>query len=386
MRHHKSPLAYPDNTPQIQFRGGNVQVNDPSAPFGDYIQIFPGFRPFVHATQSEVSAAASGRNIVVTYNNSAGLHVSPNPSGPGVVTDRLQVSGFSVSNDGGQTWKSGFIPPAAGTSETFGDPSVGVDRHGVFYFANLGMDAIDFTVQVNKSIDGGNTWSDGVVVQEDFGSDKEWLAVGPDPAHKNRDNVYVTWTSFQPTACELRFGRSIDGGETWTAKTIFVPTTGPEPHASDELPAVLEPGGRSDHRNALRPVPALQQCGPRLHPDDDLGRRRRDLPLRDVQCAWSARPDGDAGDPIWRVHLMRRIEFAADYPRYCERGPRPIWAPEVYQRLPDDLAACTGRTRRHVVSGLEQLDESCLRLDSELQCPIYALQRWRSDLVRSNTR
>src|SRR6516162_7741348 len=61
------------------------------------------------------------------------------------------------------------------------------------------------------------------------GRDKEWLAVGPDPASKNRDNVYVTWTSFQSTACELRFGRSTDGGATWTAKTIFVPTADPDP-------------------------------------------------------------------------------------------------------------------------------------------------------------
>jgi hypothetical protein len=36
--------------------------------------------------------------------------------------------------------------------------------------------------------------------------------------------VYVTWTSFQQAACELRFGRSIDGGVTWTTKTIYTPT------------------------------------------------------------------------------------------------------------------------------------------------------------------
>jgi hypothetical protein len=66
-------------------------------------------------------------------------------------------------------------------------------------------------------------------VQQDNGSDKEWLAVGPDPATKSRDNVYVTWTSFQSEACELRFGRSTDGGAAWTAKTIFVPTADPNP-------------------------------------------------------------------------------------------------------------------------------------------------------------
>ena len=213
--------------PQVQLRGGNVQVNNPA---GDFVQTFPGFRPFVRATQSEVSAAASGRNIVVTYNDSTGIHVSPNPSGPGLVVDRVQLSGFATSSDGGKTWSNGFIPPSAGAAETFGDPSVGVDRHGVFYFANLAANAAGHgTIQVNRSSDGGKSWGAGVVVQVDDASDKEWLAVGPDPADGSRDNVYVTWTSFQTAACELRFGRSTDGGATFTAKTIFVPSADPDP-------------------------------------------------------------------------------------------------------------------------------------------------------------
>src|SRR5712691_3834092 len=129
-----TPVAGVPAVPQIQLRGGNVQVNDPAQ---DYIQIFTGFRPFVHATQSETSAAAFGPNIVVTYNNSTGLHLSPNPKGSGLVLDRLQLSGFSSSTDGGQTWKSGFLPPVRGSDITLGDPSVGVDRHGVFFYASL---------------------------------------------------------------------------------------------------------------------------------------------------------------------------------------------------------------------------------------------------------
>jgi hypothetical protein len=91
-----NPLVLPDlagpvsggsAVPQIQFRGGNVQVNVPST---DYVQIFTGFRPFVRATQSEVSTAAFGRNIVVTYNDSTGLHVKPNPGGPAFVVLGIQ--------------------------------------------------------------------------------------------------------------------------------------------------------------------------------------------------------------------------------------------------------------------------------------------------------
>src|SRR5262249_54830566 len=76
------PESAPDSgggssTPQIQLRGDNVQVNDATI---DYTQTFTGFRPFVRFTQSEVSTAAFNRNIVVTYNTSAGIHVSPNPN------------------------------------------------------------------------------------------------------------------------------------------------------------------------------------------------------------------------------------------------------------------------------------------------------------------
>jgi hypothetical protein len=216
-----------DTVPQIQLRGDNVQANFPS---GDYVQTFPGFRPFVRATQSEVSTAAYNKHIVLGYNNSVGIHVIQNPSGPGLIVDRVQLSGFAASSDGGQTWTNGFLPGSSGTTSTFGDPSVGVDRHGTFYYANLAADSLGRgTIQVNSSTDGGFNWTEGAIVQVDSDSDKEWLAVGPDPGNKSRDNVYVTWTSFQATACELRFGRSTDGGATWTAKTIYVPTTDPNP-------------------------------------------------------------------------------------------------------------------------------------------------------------
>jgi hypothetical protein len=231
---------------QVQLRGGNTQVNDPSL---DNIQIFPGFRPFVSYTQSETSIAAFGRNIVATYNSSANSPIVQDPMTLGLSFVHRFFSGFSVSNDGGQTWTSGFMPPVKGSLSTFGDPSVAVDRQGTFYFACLGAVAAanaptfdgappdagaGSTIQVNTSTDGGQTWSDAVIVQQDDGGDKEWLAVGPDPFVPNRDNVYVTWSSFQNDvlgSVQLRFGRSIDGGAHWDTKTIFAP--GPDPNPAN---------------------------------------------------------------------------------------------------------------------------------------------------------
>jgi BNR repeat-like domain len=224
-----SPLSTSLGTvPQVQLRGGNVQVNDPTF---DFIQIFPGFRPFLHLVESETSVAAVGRNIVATYNTSAGLHLipAPPPFPPGtLLVDRVNLSGFSTSSDGGKTWTSGFLPAAGPNGATEGDPALGSDRSGNFHFAGLGTDANGhFGIVVNNSSDGGQTWSPAVVVQLDNGADKEWLAVGPDPTHKNQDNIYVTWTSFQSTGAQLRFGRSTDGGVTWTTKTIFAPAPDP---------------------------------------------------------------------------------------------------------------------------------------------------------------
>jgi hypothetical protein len=223
-----SPIS---TVPQVQLRGNNVQVNDPAL---DFTQIFPGFRPFLHFTQSETSVAASGPKIVATYNTSAGLHLSPAPSPPNppgsLIVDRVNLSGFSTSSDGGQTWTSGFFPTAGPNGATEGDPSLGVDRSGNFHFAGLGTDAKgNFGIIVNNSTDGGQSWSPAVVVQLDNGADKEWLAVGPDPVQKNQDNIYVTWTSFQRTGAQLRLGRSTDGGSTWTTQTVFAPTPDPNP-------------------------------------------------------------------------------------------------------------------------------------------------------------
>src|SRR6266852_952611 len=216
------------DTGKQPLRGPNTQVNDSAL---DNIQIFAGFRPFLNFTQSETTVAALGQNIVVSYNNSAGASVGPNPNGPGLVFTRVQFSGYSFSTDGGLTWTSAFVPPAPGVGPfTFGDGVVAVDRRGNFYYDSLGLtaDAHGY-VTVNKSTDGGRTFLPGVIAGVDDGSDKNWIAVGPDPDHHGRDNVYVTWTSFSKTGSAVAFAVSKDGGQTFQSRIIFAPGTDPDP-------------------------------------------------------------------------------------------------------------------------------------------------------------
>jgi hypothetical protein len=202
----------------------NVQANDPDL---DHIQTFSQVvtRPFEFATQSETSAVVNGRHVVVGYNSSAGAVVEFFP-GFGLAFTQLLLSGVSTSHDGGKTWVSGFVPPVSPAAPfTFGDPSLGIDRAGNIFYASLGTDATGThgTVNVNKSSDNGTSFASAVVAAVDDGSDKEWLAVGPDPATPSRDNVYVTWTSFLAHSSQLMLAKSIDGGTTFTTKTLFAP-------------------------------------------------------------------------------------------------------------------------------------------------------------------
>lgn len=209
---------------QIQLRGANTQVNDPAL---DVIYTFPGFRPFVEYTQSETTITGNGGTLVASYNSSANQPLVLLPGG--LFFEQRFLSGYSSSQDGGKTWKSGFVPPVPGSIFTFGDGVVAMDRQNNVYYAGLAADASGAgIVQVNKSTDGGQTWSDGIAVAVDNGSDKEWIAVGPDPVNRNQDNIYVTWTSFQSTGQQIRLAISKDGGATWTSSIIWNPAPDPD--------------------------------------------------------------------------------------------------------------------------------------------------------------
>jgi hypothetical protein len=140
-------------------------------------------------------------------------------------------SGFSTSHDGGRTWTSGFVPSVApNVPFTFGDPSLAMDRHGNIFYASLGTDVKgNGALILNKSSTHGSSFGAATIVALDDGSDKEWLAIGPDPTAPARDNIYVTWTSFitnakgQTIASELWLARSTNGGQTFSTRQLFAP-------------------------------------------------------------------------------------------------------------------------------------------------------------------
>ena len=207
----------------------NVLVNDPTL---DNIQSFPGFLPLEESTQNETSVAVFGRHVLVGYRSTANAPLVN--IGGNLFFTHIFISAYSISHDGGRTFTSGFVPPTPNSPVTLGDPSVGVDRAGHFFYSSLGAAVgvdgfLHMAVQINRSDDNGNSFGPGVTVALDDGADKDWLAIGPDPNIRSRDNLYITWTRFKDPGLtgvngdELWLSRSTDGGATWSSKPIFQP-------------------------------------------------------------------------------------------------------------------------------------------------------------------
>lgn len=129
------------------------------------------------------------------------------------------------SNDGGKTWKKNTLESSMGV---WGDPVIVADYKNRFYYAHLsdpsGKNWDDPTILdriiVQKSEDGGKSWTDGSYAgfHHPKDQDKHWLAVDPQTNH-----IYMTWTEFDrynsrnsEDHSRILFSKSIDKGETWS--------------------------------------------------------------------------------------------------------------------------------------------------------------------------
>jgi hypothetical protein len=112
-----------------------------------------------------------------------------------------------LNRDGDGRYEDNGDGPAAN-----GDAEVAVDAAGTVYVSNLGGG-----IQVHKSTDNGATWMYlGNVVEEDEGSDRQWMAAG------RAGHLIVAWMGSGTDLDDQRQGRAVivnstvDGGATWT--------------------------------------------------------------------------------------------------------------------------------------------------------------------------
>jgi len=152
------------------------------------------------------------------------LVVAINPADPNMLIAGANIDHVFVSNDGGMNWTSSTLASSLGV---VGDPCVVFDADGIAYYAHLsfpaGFESWLDRIVVQRSLDGGITWSDGYGIGLDppTDQDKEWLAV--DRTHlAYHGQIYMAWTRFDlygssatTDSTRILFSRSLDQGLSW---------------------------------------------------------------------------------------------------------------------------------------------------------------------------
>lgn len=181
-----------------------------------------------HATEVEPDTFAYGSTVVAAFQ--VGRFFD------GGATD----IGFSRSTDGGTTWPTqGFLPGLTASSglghasgapfERVSDASVAYDaRHNVWLISSIPLKSGTLnvpTVFVNRSTDGGTTWTDPVSIPPPptkVDLDKNWTVCDNTSSSRFFGHCYTEFDSFGQGDLEY-MSTSTDGGLTWGRP---IPTAG----------------------------------------------------------------------------------------------------------------------------------------------------------------
>jgi hypothetical protein len=176
-----------------------------------------------HATEVEPDTFSSGSTVVSAF------QVGRFFDGGG------SDIGFATSTDGGATWPtSGFLPGLTSTSglggtsgapfERVSDASVAFDaRHSTWLVSSIPITASTLvvpTVFVNRSTDGGQTWSAPASIPPPAATkvnlDKNWTACDNTSTSPFYGHCYTEFDNNGETDLE-EMSTSTDGGATWSA-------------------------------------------------------------------------------------------------------------------------------------------------------------------------
>ena len=176
------------------------------------------------------------------YRASSFSNLKPNEVTVSVNPENTQNIIVGSNNDwlyssftGGTSWTEDvLVAPVLGVR---GDPVVLFDHLGYAYYSHLSNPegpAIFDRIVVQKSVDGGLTWDEGVGVglNGDRLQDKEWIEADmTNSVYKG--NLYMAWTEFDKYGSPLpedksriRFSYSSDHSGTWSEPIIISDTEG----------------------------------------------------------------------------------------------------------------------------------------------------------------
>ena len=130
--------------------------------------------------------------------------------------------GYAISNDSGATWQNGLLPglttfQGGGANTAVSDTSVIYDaKHAVWMIASLTIRTGTIGAVVSRSIDGGASWGNPVVVSQGAGLDKTWIACDDAATSPHYGNCYMEWDD-NDNGNLVWMSTSSDGGLTWAA-------------------------------------------------------------------------------------------------------------------------------------------------------------------------
>ena len=197
-----------DSGPSFSDREIGKSENNPKSLLLNSLVNNPAADATAQDTQNETAIVlGSGSNIIGSFNDS-GSNIS----------GASKFTGFSTSNDGGNTWTDGGTLPTNATGDV-GDPVLARDNvTGEIYLSTLQYSGNGLAVF--KSTNDGATWSaptQGAPGATGF-QDKEWIVVD-NFAGPGQGNVYLGYRDFAGSG-GMRFTRSINHGAT------FLPSPG----------------------------------------------------------------------------------------------------------------------------------------------------------------
>ena len=192
-----------------------------------------------HKTEVEPDTFSSGSTVVSAFQ--VGRYFSGGANN----------IGFATSTNGGSTWTNGFLPattpdstPAGTTYARTSDPAVAFDaKHGVWLISFLGLfpngNTSQVDVLVSRSTDGGLTWGNPVVVNNDGDfNDKNWTTCDNHPSSPFYGHCYTEFDD-NTLGDRIEMSTSTDGGLTWGSQL----ETADSRHGIGGQP-VVQPSGR----------------------------------------------------------------------------------------------------------------------------------------------
>ena len=171
---------------------------------GPNLNVITGTETLPHVVQSETQQWVHTTTVVVAYNDSRSVAASP-----------VNISGISVSTDGGDTFTRLNPSPFTGLGNNFGDPVVVYNqRLGAWYSAWLASGCGGQGLGLWRSTN-ATSWTVVGCAHSSSGDDRESMWVDNNPASPFYGRMYISFNNFAVGGGALFVTRS-DDGVTWT--------------------------------------------------------------------------------------------------------------------------------------------------------------------------